>query len=95
VNLSEHADGAASAQVQAALLARAMDRSLVWDSLACKKAKPVPIVLYGTDYWRRLVDFDVLVEAGAIAPEDLTLFRHADRPDEAWALIRDFYGLEG
>ncbi|MBL0944493.1 MAG: alpha-hydroxy-acid oxidizing protein [Hydrogenophaga sp.] len=34
VNLSEHADGAASAQVQAALLARAMDRSLVWDSLA-------------------------------------------------------------
>ena len=60
-----------------------------------RKARPVPIVLYGTDYWRRLVDFDVLVEAGAIAPEDLTLFRHADRPDEAWALIRDFYGLEG
>jgi uncharacterized protein (TIGR00730 family) len=33
-----------------------------------KKAKPVPIVLFGSDYWKRLINFDVLVEEGAISP---------------------------
>ena len=33
-----------------------------------KKAKPVPIILFGTDYWKRLMNFDVLVEEGAISP---------------------------
>ncbi len=58
-----------------------------------KKAKPVPIILFGTSYWKRLVNFDVLVEEGAISPEDLSLFHYADDPHVAWELIRDFYGL--
>jgi uncharacterized protein (TIGR00730 family) len=57
------------------------------------KAKPVPIVLFGTDYWKRLFNFDVLVEEGAISPEDLKLFQYTDSPQQAWEMIRSFYNL--
>ncbi len=59
----------------------------------CKKAKPVPIILYGSDHWKRLLNLELLVEEGAIAPEDLKLFHLVDGVEEAWALIRDFYRL--
>ncbi|NIC40703.1 TIGR00730 family Rossman fold protein [Aquabacterium sp. A08] len=59
----------------------------------CKKAKPVPIFLYGSAYWKRLINFDVLVEEGAISPEDLELFQYVDEPEQAWEGIRGFYGL--
>lgn len=58
-----------------------------------QKAKPVPIVLFGTDYWKRLIHWDMLVEEGTISPQDLQLFHYTDNPAEAWAFIRDFYGL--
>ena len=57
------------------------------------KAKAVPIVLFGSDYWRRLLDFDVLLEEGAISPQDLALFSYADDPQTAWEVIRRFYHL--
>ena len=56
-----------------------------------RKVHPVPIVLYGRDYWQRLVNWDMLVEEGAIQPEDLRLFHTVDEPAQAWAVIRDFY----
>ncbi len=59
----------------------------------CKKAKPVPIVLFGSDYWKRLINLDVLVEEGTISPEDLNLFTYADDPQVAWDYILDFYNL--
>ena len=59
----------------------------------CKKAKPVPIFLFGSEYWKRLVNFDVLVEEGAISPEDLNLFAYVDEPEQAWEGIRRFYNL--
>ena len=58
-----------------------------------KKAKPVPIILFGSDYWKRLINLDVLVEEGAISPEDLNLFQYVDDPQAAWDLIREFYAL--
>lgn len=58
-----------------------------------RKAKPVPIVLFGTEYWRRLINMDVLVEEGAISPEDLNLLHYTDDPQEAWDTIRTFYNL--
>ena len=57
-----------------------------------QKAKPVPIILFGSDYWSRLINFDMLVEEGAIAPEDLELFCKVDDPQQAWDVIRHFYG---
>ena len=58
-----------------------------------EKTKPVPVVLYGSSYWKRLLHLDVLVEEGAIAPEDLELFRYADTPKHAWEHIAAFYRL--
>ena len=57
------------------------------------KAKALPIVLFGTDYWKRLVNFDVLIEEGAISPQDLKLFHYVDEPHEAWDIIKAFYLL--
>jgi uncharacterized protein (TIGR00730 family) len=58
-----------------------------------KKAKPVPIILFGTDYWKRLINFDVLLEEGAISPEDLDLFQYVDEPQAGWDAIKSFYRL--
>ena len=58
-----------------------------------QKAKPVPIILFGTDYWKRLINFDVLVEEGAISPDDMDLIQYTDSPEEAWSIVRDFYKL--
>ena len=58
-----------------------------------RKSKQVPIVLFGSDYWKRLVDFDFLVEEGVISPADLELFQYADTPEAAWEVIRNFYHL--
>jgi len=57
------------------------------------KSEPVPIVLFGSSYWKRLVNFDVLVEEGVISPEDLKLFVYVDEPQAAWDVIREFYQL--
>lgn len=57
------------------------------------KAKPVPIVLFGSEYWKRLFNFDVLIEEGAISPEDLKLFQYVDEPQAAWDAIKGFYQL--
>ncbi|MGI9133723.1 MAG: TIGR00730 family Rossman fold protein [Rhodoferax sp.] len=58
-----------------------------------KKAKPVPVILFGTEYWKRLINFDVLVEDGTIAAQDLALFSYTDDPQQAWQIIRTFYDL--
>ncbi|MEH3085855.1 MAG: TIGR00730 family Rossman fold protein [Xylophilus ampelinus] len=57
------------------------------------KSKRVPIVLFGVDYWRRLIDFEVLVEEGTISRSDLELFHYTDDPQDAWDYIQDFYRL--
>jgi hypothetical protein len=59
--------------------------------IQCKKAKPVPVVLFGTDYWKRLLNLQVLVEEGAVSAEDLELFQYVDSVDDAWQVIRSFY----
>ena len=56
-----------------------------------RKAKPVPIVLFGTDYWKRLIIFDAMVAEGTISAKDPLLFHYTDGPQEAWGLIQAFY----
>jgi len=58
-----------------------------------RKARQVPILLFGTDYWTRLINMEVLVDEGTIAREDLQLFRYVDTPEEAWKAICEFYQL--
>jgi len=57
------------------------------------KAKPVPIVLFGKAFWKKLVNFDALVEQGTISEADLNLFHYTDDPQEAWNVIKAFYKL--
>ena len=59
----------------------------------CKKAKPVPIVLFGTDYWKKVFQPEYMIEEGVIAEEDLQLFHYVDTVEDAWEVIRAFYAL--
>jgi len=59
-----------------------------------RKSEPVPVVLYGSNFWRRLVNFDMLVEEGVISPKDVALFTFVDTPEAAWEAIQSFYRLE-
>ena len=47
------------------------------------KIKPVPIVLFGREFWERVVNFEALVEEGVIAADDLLLFRFVETAEEA------------
>jgi uncharacterized protein (TIGR00730 family) len=53
-----------------------------------KLAKKIAVVLYGSSYWKSVLNFDVLVAKGAIAQEDLALFQFADSPEQAFALLQ-------
>jgi uncharacterized protein (TIGR00730 family) len=58
-----------------------------------RKARQVPIVLFGADYWKKLINFEMLVDEGVISPADLDLFQFADDPAVAWDIIKSFYRL--
>lgn len=61
--------------------------------LQTKKIKPMPLLLFGKEYWSRLINFDMMVQEGMISPEDLMLFQYVETAEEAWQQIADFYGL--
>ncbi len=44
----------------------------------------LPIVLFGTDFWKKLVNFEQMADLGLISPEDLSLFKFCDTVDEAY-----------
>src|SRR6267143_34848 len=52
-----------------------------------KMRKPMPIVLFGTEYWKKIVDFDALAHHGMIKREDLDLMFRTDSVDEAYDWI--------
>jgi len=58
------------------------------------KMKPMPILLFGKDFWTRVIDFDALAEEGTISRKDLDLFRWCETADEAWGHIARFYDLD-
>ena len=63
-----------------------------------KLAKNIVVVLYGTEYWKSLINFDLLVEKGAVSAVDMNLFQFADTPEQAFTMLRtgleDFLHLE-
>ena len=58
-----------------------------------RKSRAVPILLFGSAFWKRLIDMDVLVQEGTISKDDLKLFRYVDTPEATWQAICDFYQL--
>ncbi len=53
-----------------------------------KLAKKITIVVYGSKYWKEIINFDALVRYGMISPEDLKLFQYADDPQTAFELLK-------
>ena len=49
----------------------------------------MPIILFGTEYWSRLIDFEFMADSGLIDDDDRQLFQFADTATDAWSLIRD------
>jgi hypothetical protein len=58
------------------------------------KMQPIPILLFGRDYWNRVVNFEAMAEEGVISENDTDLFHWVETADEAWARIVEFYELE-
>ncbi len=57
------------------------------------KIEAMPIMLFGTDFWNRVINFEELALEGTISPEDIELFQMVDTAEEAWTAIRGFYDL--
>jgi hypothetical protein len=56
-----------------------------------ERMQKIPTILLGTEFWKKCVDFDYLVETGVIDRFDLELFHFTDVPQEAWDMIKAFY----
>lgn len=54
-----------------------------------KLAKKILVVIYGSEYWHRIMNFQAFVDAGTVSPEDLNLFKFVDTPEDAFHFLRD------
>ena len=58
------------------------------------KIRRRPILLFGREFWTRLLNFDVLIEDGLINPGDVNLFHYVDTAEEAWDAIKFAYSTD-
>ena len=66
----------------------------LFDALTLRQTgrmQEIPIILFGREYWSRVVDFQFLADEGAIADEHLALIEYAETPQQAWELIIEFH----
>jgi len=54
-----------------------------------KLAKKILVVIYGSEYWHRIMNFQAFVDAGTVAAEDLDLFKFVDSPEDAFTFLRE------
>jgi uncharacterized protein (TIGR00730 family) len=55
------------------------------------KSRRMPVLLYDSAFWTRLINFEMLVEEGMISPADLDLFQFVDDADEAFRIVADYH----
>ena len=55
------------------------------------KIKRLPVVLFGREFWERVIDFQALVDEGVVSPNDLQLFKFVETAEEAWEHVCHFY----
>ena len=58
------------------------------------KCRRRPVLLFGRDFWTRLVNFDLLIDTGMISPEDVGLFHFVETAEEAWERLAAEYGFD-
>ena len=54
-----------------------------------KLAKKILVIIYGSEYWNRVINFQAFVDAGTVSPQDLDLIKVVDNPEEAFESLRD------
>ena len=57
------------------------------------KTSPLPILLFGREFWETVVNWKALADYGVIASQDLELFRFVETAEEAWAVVEEWYGM--
>ncbi len=57
-----------------------------------RRMQDIPIILFGREYWEKVISFQFLADEGVIDDEDLDLIQYAETPEEAWQIIRRFHG---
>ena len=55
------------------------------------KVAPIPVLLFGREFWEKVVNFEALVEEGVIAERDLDIFTYVESAAEGWAVVQRFY----
>jgi hypothetical protein len=58
------------------------------------KCRKRPVLLFGRDFWSRLINFDLLIETGMIGPGDVNLFHYVETAEEAWNVLHSEYELD-
>ncbi|MBW3097575.1 LOG family protein [Pseudohoeflea coraliihabitans] len=53
----------------------------------------IPLLLFGKEFWSRMIDFEALAEFGTISPDDTDLIRYVDTAEEAWKAIAAHYRI--
>lgn len=53
-----------------------------------RKMKPLPVLLFGKEYWQRIINFEAMIEEGTIDQQEVELFQFVEEPREAWDIIR-------
>ena len=59
------------------------------------KVRPMPILLFGREFWERVVDFQALADEGVISPHDIDLITWCESAEEAWAAVQARYADGG
>jgi len=59
------------------------------------RMEPIPVLLFGRDFWQKIVNWEALANAGTIAAEDLDLFHFVETAEEGWEIIREAEGIDG
>ena len=57
-----------------------------------QKVNAIPILLFGREFWERVINFNALVEEGTISPKDLDLFQFVETAEDAWNIISQVNG---
>jgi hypothetical protein len=55
------------------------------------KIEPMPVLLFGREFWERVINFDALVAEGVVSERDLGIFTYVETAEEAWDKVRQFY----
>jgi uncharacterized protein (TIGR00730 family) len=55
------------------------------------KTPRVPILLFGSDFWKNVVNFEAMQAEGTVSEVDLACFQYVDTPEQAWAVIKSFH----